>query len=249
MAKAVVDTLDQVPEALRSEYEPRDGKFYLKLEGDVPGFVPANKHAEFRNNNIALMAAKTELETKLKSFEGIDPTEYASLKAKIADLEKAGVKKGDDVLAQVRAAAEAAVKPVAEKLALIERSEADAKARLAAESLRNALTQAGMRAGVAEKALTDYISRGQAIFQMDQTGAIVARKNSAPVYNSQGAELTIDDWVADLTSEAPHLFNPSRGGGANPSPGGVAGRRVISTDPLEFGRNLEDIAKGKAIAQ
>jgi hypothetical protein len=64
MPKAVVATLEEVPQALRSEYEPRDGKFVLKVEGDLPGYVAEGvvaqqrtKLDEMRENNRTLMSS------------------------------------------------------------------------------------------------------------------------------------------------------------------------------------------------
>jgi hypothetical protein len=82
-------------------------------------------------------------------------------------------------------------------------------------------------------------------------GEIVARKGDAPVFSRKNpAEvLQPEEWAIDLQGDAPHLFRPSKGGGAGgsgngPAPGSNA-RRVISSDPLEFGRNLEGLAKGE----
>ena len=59
--KAVLSSIDEVPEALRSEYTEKDGKFHLQLDGTLPGFVPEADHnaikakvSEFRDNNIAV---------------------------------------------------------------------------------------------------------------------------------------------------------------------------------------------------
>ena len=113
--KAVIDSLDQVAEAFRPEYTSKDGKFVLAIEGAPAGFVPASELAtangkltEFRDNNIALLKevdtlkpVKTEFEAFKVKYDGIDPAEVVTLKAKVAEFEKKGVKDPNDIAAQI----------------------------------------------------------------------------------------------------------------------------------------------------
>src|SRR6058998_239212 len=83
--KTVIDALVEVPGNMREFYTARqDGKWELALEGDPSGFVKAEKLNEFRDTNRGLHTTKTELEAKLKTFEGVDPVEYKTLKGKLA---------------------------------------------------------------------------------------------------------------------------------------------------------------------
>src|SRR4051812_43384559 len=100
----VVDSLEQVPEAARSFYEPRDGKFVVSLSAAPAGFVPAadlaaanGKIVEFRNNNITLNNEVTELRTLKTAFDGIDPVAAKDAIGKVAALGTKGVKDADDV--------------------------------------------------------------------------------------------------------------------------------------------------------
>lgn len=243
--KAVFSSLNEIPEAHRSEYESKDGKYALKLEGDIPGFVAASELAEvnkklteFRDNNRSLNSMKSELEAKNAELEG-----------KIAGLEKKGVREPSDVEAKIARAVEAAVAPVAKQLEALQKSEADAKMTLAKRELESTLTGVGLKVGIDERALPDYLSRGLSVFTY-KDGKIVAANGEAPVYSKRKPTepLTVEEWASELSTEAPHLFKPSKGGGASPgqSGGGVA-RRTISNDPLEFGRNAEAIAKGEVV--
>ena len=82
--KAVISALTEVAEPLRTEYVEKDGKFHLKVEGDYAPLIEANTRlAEFRDNNRNINNKVTELDGKLKTFEGIDPTEYTKMKTKI----------------------------------------------------------------------------------------------------------------------------------------------------------------------
>lgn len=242
--KAIISSLSEIQEALRSEYEPKDGKFVLKLEGDMPGFVTATqlaesnaKLAEFRDNNRSLNSLKSELETS-----------KAALEAKIGELQKTGVKEPADVEAKIAKAVQEAVGPLATQLKDLQKSEADAKLALSRRELESSLTTAGLKAGVDEKALPDYLNRGLSVFK-HKDGKLIATNGDTPLYSKNGVPLSVDEWASGLSAEAPHLFKLSKGGGASPGHGGPVGgtKKVISDDPLEFGRNLESIAKGETI--
>lgn len=250
--KAVIANLEEVPEAIRGEYESKNGKFVLKVEGELPGYAPlveANTRlAEFRDNNRTLNSKVTELEGKLKPFENIDPAKYTEMSERIVELEKRGVKGAVDIEAQLKAAVAAAVGPLEQKIAAREASERAAVERADRESLRSALQAAGTKAGIDDKAMEDYVERGLKVFK-SINGEIVARKGDNPVFSKEHpAELlSVEEWASTLQTEAPHLFRPSRGGGAggNGSGGGPVVKKSISMDPLEFGRNLEGLAKGE----
>lgn len=250
--KFVINSLEEVPEAFRSEYEAKNGKFYLKTEGEFAPLVEANtKLAEFRDNNRALNTTKTELEARLKAFEGIDPVEHTKLKEKIAELEATGVKDKGSVAELVKAAVKAAVTPLETKLQEREQSEARAREALAVTALENQLRDAGIKAGVDERALPDYINRGKQVFKLVD-GVAVARKGDQPLFSKErpAEELSMAEWAADLQKDAPFLFKPSKGGGAsNNGNSGPVVKKTISADPLEFGQNLEGIAKGEVIVQ
>lgn len=255
MPQTVYSAQDAIPEPLRDHYEEQDGRWVLKLEGEQHPAVAAvvseanKKVGEFRNNNIsanqALDAARTELEA-WKAL-GMSPEDAKANLAKVPELESKV--KGSKTSEDIQAAIQAALKPVTEAL------ETERNARLAAEhdaasqALDGSLTQAGLKAGVAESALSDFLARGKGVFSL-QDGQVVATKDGAPVYSSKrpGELLTVEEWAEGLQAEAPHLYNPSRGGGAEPgvrtghqTPGDV---RNISAEAISD--NLEDVASGKA---
>ena len=254
--KAVISSLLEVLEALQSEYEPRDGKFHLKVEGDYAPLVEANtKLAEFRDNNRALNTKKTELEAQLAKFKDIDPAKYTEMSTKLAELQSAGVGDKNSVAELVKAAVKAAVEPLESKVREREQAEATARAQLQQQGLENALRDVGLKVGINEAALPDYVRRGLEVFKVVE-GKHVARNGDAPIFSKQkpAEELGMEEWATTILSEqAPHLFKPSRGGGAG-GPLNIGGqfggqRKTISSDPLEFGRNLEGIAKGEVVVQ
>jgi hypothetical protein len=249
--KIAVTSLDDVPEALRGEYEEKDGKFYMKLEGEPKGYVKESdlaeanaKLVEFRDNNRGLKSQVDQLKSK---YEGIDLDEYKKLKEKIAELEKRGVKGGEDVTSIVQKAIESAVTPLQKKIEEITEREKEANEALAKRDLESMLTKSGLEAGIAEKAMADYLRRGLEIFRMEEDGP-VAMNGDTPLFckDNPTKPLTIDEWAAGLTAEAPHLFKPSKGGGAAPGPGGNGDPTSYDrSDDADFLRNVEKIAKGE----
>jgi hypothetical protein len=77
-------------------YVERDGRYVVDLEGDPPGYVAAAKLDEFREHNRRLNGEVSDLQVRLKAYEGIDPVAARAALAtngndaqRIADLEAA----------------------------------------------------------------------------------------------------------------------------------------------------------------
>lgn len=249
--KPVVDKIEDVAEPLRGEYEAKDGKFVLKLEGDHPSVATvvaqANaKVGEFRENNIKLLKQAEELTAKIKVFDGVDPEEYKTLKTKAADLEKKGVKDGADVAKLV----ESALSPVLEKLKTFETRDAESRKALAEKSLETALLSAGIIAGVRDEALPDFVARGKRVF-VAEGDKQVAKSGNAPVFSKKrpGEFLDVNEWAEGLQAEAPHLYKTTKGAGTNPGAGAGAPAAKGTFDGTDAGflANLKDIAAGKVV--
>jgi hypothetical protein len=264
--KAVYQTQDEIPEALRGEYEEKGGSFVLKVDGDLPSYAETvaalksekaaeqQKTAVFRDNNIAILKeldvkSMDEARDKLRTLKTVDPAEYQRLKARTAELESAGVRTPEDVTRQLiektKDHVAAAVKPLQDKLDEITRREKQAQAALARTTLENALRDAAAKAGVEERALPDFLNRGLNVFAL-KDGQVVALKNGEPQFSRRraGETLSAEEWAQDLATDAPHLFRPSKGGGAGGG-SGAPRKRFVGNDPLEFGANLDAIAKGE----
>jgi len=273
MAKAILDDLSGVPEGLRDQYVQReDGKYVLQLEDadqhpDLAAAAAraAEKQAEakFRDRNIAQAKELEAAQARLKAFEGIDPAKYRELDQKEKALAASGVGRAEDVAAIVARQVAEAQRPLLEKIAQSEERERAKSQRLAQKETEAALRDAAAKAGVADSAVPDFISRGMRIFKYEgdeeRGGAVVAKNGDDLIFSKKnaGKPLSPEEWAKDLRGEAPHLFKPSSGGGAGGGTGNGAGgtrevggdAKVIEADvtdlPLVIGRNLEDIASGK----
>lgn len=255
--KPVLESLESVPEPIRDLYAERDGKFVLDLDGAPPGFVPASEFAEvkgkmveFRDNNIAVLKEREALQQKVDQYKDIDPDKYRAAVAKLDELEQKGVKKADDIDARVLAAVREAVSPLQTQLEQFKSAEAEARSKLARKELEGQLTAAGMKAGIQESAMEDYLQRGLRVFKLGEDGKVIAKDGDTPLFSAANPSepLSIGEWAGRLSTQAPHLFKPSNGGGAHGGSGGPAPKRTFDPDdPKSFLDNLEGIAKGEVV--
>jgi len=240
--KAVVETIDSVPEAVRGMYAEKDGKFHLQVEG----MVSADKLSEFRDNNIKLLRERDEL---TKRFEGIDPDAVKALQdqaKKIKEGELIAAGKIEDLFAERLAPVK---QDYESKLTAAQKDAAEAKAHLEKLLIDGAIRDAAMKAGVRATAVDDVLLRGRATFKVVD-GKAVPMDGEKPVYGKNGDVMLVDEWIVGLAERAPHLFEPSQGGGAaagRPSLSGGGAGRVAAGDHKAFIANLSKIAKREVL--
>jgi hypothetical protein len=247
--KFIVEDVNEVDESLRGEYaKGEDGKYYLKIEGTIPELEESKaKVAEFRDNNIELLKERDGLSTKLKGFEGIDPTKYKELMQQVEQFKSSGITSPPDMEMKIQQAVAAAVTPLQEQLTAMQKEKEEATEKLKRREVEGNLTKVGIDAGVEDKAIPDFLSRGLKIFNLEG----VAMNGDKPIFSKKKPDqkMSMEEWAAELLQEAPHLFRISKGGGA----GGLKDRSrdgktiITGTDPLEFGKHLEGIEKGDVV--
>ena len=257
--KAVLTSQEEVnalPEAMRDHYTEQDGQWVLSLEGPTRREAElGTKVNEFRDTNIALSRERDEAtraaETK-QQLAAVDLDEFQRLKDAQATLDKKGVKTPADIDQLVQQAVASAVKPMQDQLQTAAEREQAAHARLAQESFTRLVTEQASRAGVRPEALPDVIGRaGQHGFVMQAGQAVVLGEHGVPKASTErpGESFSLGEWLMGLKRDGgAHLFKPSVGSGDQGQPGtpGPMSRGVLR-DPsaVEFGRNLEQIAKGE----
>lgn len=260
--KPVVAKIEDVDEKYRPLYKPGTGGFVLDFEGaDDLGRL-----GEFRNNNIELRKQQEALAAQLKSFEGIDPEAVKSLreqqdKAK-AEEEKELIRKGkfDELVARRTAAARAdldsQIKATRTTLEEREKTITALQGRLSVLVVDSDVAKAIEAVGLKPRAgaLDDIHRRARDVWKVDDSGNMVAvdpsKGGKSPLYSAEkaGEPITMKEYVAKvLAVQAAHLFEGSSGGGAAGGArggGGAAGQMIEGGNALDFGRNLEGIAKG-----
>lgn len=246
-SKLTKDEHGKLDAALQALYVEKGGAFLLDVEGLVSqeDFDASEaKLAEFRDNNVKLLK-------EAKRFEGVDPDEYHTLKDTVTKLEKQGVKKSDDIAAVVAEAVAKATDPLNTRLKSIETERDAALKAVADKTLDDTLWAAGVAAGIADSAKVDFLGRARAVFAFD--GAkVVAKKDDTPLYskrrNNTTSPLTPEEWASDpewLLKEAGHLYKKSSGTGAQGGGRSDTGARVVNSDPMALGMNLDALAKGE----
>jgi hypothetical protein len=214
----VVDTVDALPEAVRSFYEEADGKFRLKVEGlEDTGGLKSALAAERKAREAAERAAK--------EFAGLNPKDIRKLLAdRDAAAEAAAREKGDfdAVLAQHRAKWE---KEKADILA--ERDTLEASERQATVGTK--LVQALVKADVTEeglellsdrlaKRIKSETSEGKRLHRVMSDDGVTPLAGSA----SDGFA-TLDDLVSEAVKKWPALFKARGAGGSGTPPNKSAG--------------------------
>ena len=237
---------EDIPENLQEYYIEKDGGFHLQADG----LVPKTTVDEFRNNNIKLTK---ELEKVQNTLNGVNVEEYKQLKEEkqlIDDQKLIDAGKVEEVVLsrteKLRNTLEAEANKYREIAELNERKVNDLISQQNAMTINNRLKDEAIKAGVAPTALQDVLSRGSQIWQV-QDNTIVAMQNDTPLYSKNGsAKLTMQEWLEDLSEEAPHLYKSSSGGGATGG-GSLGARKVSRLDQGALNTNLEAIASGKVV--
>lgn len=215
--KVEVDDLDGIDENLQGLYNKGDdGRYRLDVEGmpDVSGLK--NALNDERNQ-------RKELSGKLKKFDGVDLDLYGRVASKrdlFEKFEKTGGVDEDAIEAQVetrvtrmREEHDRAVAELNEKLG-------STSGRLSKVLVDQAVSEAAIKSGVTETALEDVLRRAKETFKVVDGEVVPQRANGDTVYGKDGVKpLTQEEWLGDLRSVAPHLFKPSKGGGAGPDGG------------------------------
>jgi hypothetical protein len=117
------------------------------------------------------------------------------------------------------------------------------------KGLQEALNTAGVR--LRKGAHPDLMARGKQTWQVGDARKLVAKdSNGVPIVGKSG-ELTMSEYLDNLVKDAPHLFEGSTGGDANPrsrqqAPSSSSGT-VKRVPRSEFAKHAEAIAKGEAV--
>jgi len=222
---AVLDSIDDLPEALKAEYVERDGKFHLQVSG-------MKSQADFDRLQQAHNTEKrnhAELRGKVTSAFGERPLdEVAADLDRIGELEAAaGDKLDDDKINQI---VEGRVRT---KLAPVERERDTLKGQLAEKdqtittlttkerqrTIDDAVREAATKAKVSPEALDDALLLGRTVLEVrEDDGKVVVKDGTGFTTGIEPSVL-----FTDLQTKRPHWFGQSMGGGANGNRGNVNG--------------------------
>lgn len=232
MPNITFDTLESVPEGLREYAKVVDGKHVVEV-------VPGVKLDEFRTNNVNLSKARDELAAtlgKLKPHIGESVEEFLTrlkeLETTAAQVKDGKLKGTDAIEAEVNNRVSTMKTGYENQLTEAARRAAEAEQRAAAadEKFNRSIVERGVteavvneKSGALPSALHDILTRAYRVFQVAESGKLVAKDGDAIIYGADGVSpMTPMEWMTKLRTEAPHLFKGSNGGGATGNAGSKA---------------------------
>lgn len=235
--KFIYTTETEIPEALKPFYAKQGDGWQIDIEG-APD--PA-KLAEFRNNNITLQKKLTDVENR---FKDIDPDVARQLLADKALIETEKAKIKDGLEPAIRTRIEPMQKEWEGKLTAAEAKAKEAEAKLTAHLVRSAVTAAAMKEGVKAVAIDDIIARAGSSVTVENGELIIRNPKGETRYDAAtGNPFTVEQWMAEQSKAAPHLFEENRGSGSagGRNEGGNKNTGVNPWDPKAL--NLTEQAK------
>lgn len=253
--KPVLKSLDGLDDPIKKLYISKDGEFHLDVEGGLASPTKLaeieSKLAEFRDNNRTLNTELTTAKETLKKFDGVDVEEVRRLKdqqQQLKDKKLIDAGKIDELLEQklspIKTAFESQLKAATDR-------NGELNLQLERMAIDDQLTKIGIERGIQPTAIDDFQYRGRQLFKLKDGKVVPLAPDGTIKRNAKGDQLSMTEWVEQLSTEAPHLFKPSSGGGAsnNSGKGGGDGKTIPAGDPVVFGQNLKEIAEGKITVQ
>lgn len=228
-----INSLDEAQVPLRPFFkkDPDGTTYSLRLKGEPHGYVREEKLAEataklaeFRDGNRGLNSKVTDLETRLKAFDGIDPEAAKTALAKAADTTR------DDAL---------------ELAASLQTQLATTKNELRDLHIRHIVDSAFIAAGGVADASPMVLDRAKAAgYTLGADGQLTT---TLPSVANPGVPMPVAEWLGQQMSTSSYLFKPSRGAGVPPRDSGqppAAKPTIDKNDAVAFGKNVEAIASG-----
>jgi len=227
----VTDSLDAVPEAQRSLYVERDGKFHLDVTGleDTKGLKSA-----LESERKAAREAEAARKALEKQYEGMDPVKFKEIMARFENDEEGKLIAAgkisevvDKRMARQRAELERQVEAEkANTAAAIQRAEAHIQ-RVLDNEIRAA-------SGELHKfAVDDALLLGRQIFKLDDKGNAVQFDSDGRVVLGKDGKTPFGpkEWLEDMKKTKPHWFPASGSGGGAGGQGAPYGGRDLSHLP------------------
>lgn len=219
MPKLIVDSLDAVPEALRGEYEAKDGKFFLKVDDlEEHPSTAGLRSAVSKERQRADAAEKAR-----RTWEslGKTPEEIAALLAAKEQEDHDKLKKKgdfDSLLAQHQDKWSKREKELQDERdsALTNERNAVVNGQLAAELAKAKATDDGLvflPGALAKRVSVETVDGKRVVKVTNEDGSAMAGSGA-------GGVATIADLVKEAVTKHPSLFQGSGAGGSGKPPGG-----------------------------
>jgi hypothetical protein len=217
----IVDSVDGLPDAVKSLYVEKNGKYELQVEGAVPKV----KLDEFRSNNINLM---NELKVLKETYKSVDVDQYNELLKEHQKLKDKKLIEEGKVEELVGERVSRMKTELDNKIKQLTEERDGLGNQLSTLVIDTELQKAAIASGAKATAIVDIINRGKQIFKLID-GKAIAHEGEKIKYGSDGVTpLSVTEFMKDLVSSAPHLFEESKGGGAHGNDKGQSGGKTMS---------------------
>lgn len=243
--KAILDNLDNVPDALKTEYVGKNGKFELQVEG-MKTQADVDRVAE------ALRKEKndfTTFKTQFAPLAGKNVEDIVAILDRVPELEAAAAGKIDDTklnemvetrlksrLAPVERERDQLRTQVSEKDKMIGEFQGKEKNR----TIQDAVRKAGTAAKILPSAMEDALILAERHFDVEEVTGRVVTKDGIGV--TPGLEPS--SWFTDMGKSREHWWGQSVGGGA----GGNRGGGGATTNPFSA-ENWNMTEQGKLVKE
>lgn len=224
--KAILDTIDDLPEDIKKEYVEKNGKFELQVEGmktqaDVDRLQGAltkerNDHKVVRER-LGLLGDR-KIEDVLQILDRVPELEAAAAgkldETKLNELVEGRIK---TKLAPVEREKGQLAQRVQELSGIVEQYQTKDKVRNIHDAVRDAV---GRAQGFQSSAVEDALLYAERMLEINEEGRVVTRDG---VGVTPGVDAAV--WLTEMQTKKAHWWGPSQGGGAggNRNGGGAGG--------------------------
>lgn len=255
--KAVLDSLDDVPEALHELYQDKDGVFVLAVDGvdDHPAVKNLKSaHDRTKKDRDAIRKDRDEAKAALEAFGDLTADELEDLRTRAEAGGKAPIKEEIDAMVEKRYGVDR--QKLEKQLEALSGERDDFKGKfeqatgaLGQERIFNKVKDAAAQAGIRSKALPLVENMARDVWKLDEDGNPVAYNGEEPMMGSTGP-VSMADWMDSLKDEHDYLFEQNRGGGAGGSDGEHRpgnGVKRITREQYQSGQFMTEVASGEAV--
>lgn len=225
--RATYPTQDEIPEAVRSLYVEREGKWCLDVEaaggGGGGGDDVAKLTAALDKERKAKAAAEKALADTRKSLEGLDPVKAREALKTIHDLEEKNLLGEGKFEEAVAARVQRLANESKTQVDTLTKQVATLTGQLEEALIDNGIRSAASKARVRDEAVEDAVLLGKRVFRL-KDGKPVPMNGEEVIYGKEANKpMTIEEWLGDRSKDRQHWFQPSNGTGADPN---AAGQRT-----------------------
>lgn len=257
------DEFTALPEPVQALYttDPTNGSgtYRLAIEDEVGDTSALRKALD--QERTARQTYEKELKGLRGRYKDVDPEKAREALARLQELEDKQLLdtgKVEELIVKrterMKADYENQTKAYQQQMDALERERNNLTQRLEEVLIDTGLTQSAMKAKVKESAIQDVLLRGRRVWHLKDGKPVPLRDDGETVLygKNPNAPMSMEEWVASLQSDAPHLFEENRGTGA--APGGrssSSGGRIVITreqarDVREWRRVNDEAARSGA---